>query len=103
MTICLRLRNADVEQNNVKGDRRFFIPRISETAWDSDSAVITIPFEYRPLSGGEKVTYGTTKQQDKVITDAVSAIPDQLRANTLATAALSGEHRPTGNGPVSHL
>ena len=103
VTVHFRLRNADVEQNNVKGDRRFFIPRISETEWDSDSAVITIPFEYRPLSGGEKVTYGTTKQQDKVITDAVSAIPEQLRDNTQATAALSGEHRPKGNGPVSHL
>ena len=65
VTICLRLRNADVEQNNVKGDRRFFIPRISETAWDSDSAVITIPFEYRPLSGGEKVTYGTTSSRTR--------------------------------------
>ena len=103
VTVRFRLRNADVEQNNVKGDRRFFIPRISETEWDSDSAVITIPFEYRPLSGGENVTYGTTNQQDKVITDAVSAIPEQLRDNTQATAALSGEHRPNGNGPVSHL
>ena len=50
MTVRFRLRNADVEQNNVKGDRRFFIPSIPETEWDSDSAVITIPFEYRPLS-----------------------------------------------------
>ena len=103
VTVRFRLKNANVEQNNVKGDRRFFIPRISETEWDSDSAVITIPFEYRPLSGAENVTYGTTNQQDKVITDAVSAIPEQLRDNTQATAALSGEHRPDGNGPVSHL
>ena len=61
------------------------------------------PLSTRPLSGGEKVTYGTTKQQDKVITDAVSAIPEQLRDNTQATAALSGEHLPNENGPVSHL
>ena len=103
VTVRFRLKNANVEQNNVKGDRRFFIPRISATEWDSDSAVITIPFEYRPLSGGENATYGTTNQQDKVITDAVSAIPEQLRDNTQATAALSGEHRRDGNGPVSHL
>ena len=103
VTVHFRLRNADVEQNNVKGDRRFFIPRISETEWDSESAVITIPFEYRPLSGGEKVTYGTTKQQDKVIANAVSAIPQQLRDNAQATAALGGEHRRDGNGTVSHL
>ena len=103
VTVRFRLRNADVEQNNVKGDRRFFIPRISETKWDSDSAVITIPFEYRPLSGGENATYGTTNQQDKVITHVVSAIPGQLRDNAQATAALSGEHRRNGKGPVSHL
>ena len=103
VTVHFRLRNADVEQNNVKGDRRFFIPRISETEWDSESAVITIPFEYRPLSGGEKVTYGTTKQQNKVIANAVSAIPQQLRDNAQATAALGGEHRRDGNGTVSHL
>ena len=103
VTVRFRLRNADVEQNNVKGDRRFFIPSIPETEWDSDSAVITIPFEYRPLSGSENVTYGTTKQQDKVIANAVSAIPQQLRDNAQATAALGGEHRRDGNGTVSHL
>ena len=103
VTVRFRLRNANVEQNNVKGDRRFFIPRISETEWDSDSAVITIPFEYRPLSGGENATYGTTNQQDKVIADAVSAIPQQLRNKTQAAAALSSEHRRDGNGPVNHL
>ena len=103
ITVHFRLKNADVEQNNVKGDRRFFIPRTSETEWDSDSAVITIPFEYRPLSGGENATYGTTNQQDKVITDAVSAIPQQLRNKTQAAAALSGEHRRDGNGPINHL
>ena len=103
VTVHFRLKNANVEQNNVKGDRRFFIPRISETEWDSDNAVITIPFEYRPLSSGENVTYGTANQQDKVITDAVSTIPGQLRNNAQATAALGSEHRRDGNGPVSHL
>ena len=103
VTVRFRLKNADVEQNNVKGDRRFFIPSISATEWDSDSAVVTMPFEYRPLSGGENASYGTTNQQDKVITDAVSAIPEQLRDYAQATAALSGEHRRDGNGPVSRL
>ena len=103
VTVRFRLKNANVEQNNVKGDRRFFIPRVSETKWDGDSTVITVPFEYRPLSGSENVTYGTTNQQDKVITDAVSAIPDQLRDNSQAIAALGGEHRRDGNGPVNHL
>ena len=103
VTVRFRLKNADVDQNNVKGDRRSFIPHISETEWDSDSAVITIPFEYRPLSGSETANYGRSNQQEAIVSDAVGAIPEQLRDNTQATAALSGEHRPDWNGPVSHL
>ena len=103
VSVHFRLRKADVEQNNVKGDRRFFIPRVSETEWDSASTIVTVPFEYRPLSGGEVVTYGATNQQDKIIAVAVSAIPQQLRDYAQAIAALGGEHRADGNGPVSHL
>ena len=35
VSVRFRLRNADVEQNNVKGDRRFFIPLVPETEWDA--------------------------------------------------------------------
>ena len=103
VTVHFRLKNADVEQNNVKGDRRFFLPRVSETAWDSGSAAITIPFEYRPLSAVETTKYSKTGQQDKIIEEALSPIPEQLRENTRAVAALTGERRHNGNGPVSHL
>jgi len=103
VAVHFRLKNADVEQNNVKGDRRFFLPRVSETAWDSGCDAITIPFEYRPLSVVEITKYGKTGQQDKIIQEALSPIPEQLRENTRAVAALTGERRHNGNGPVSHL
>ena len=103
VTVHFRLKNADVEQNNVKGERRFFIPRPTETEWDSDGSTITIPFDYRPLSGSEGVTYGNTKQQDKIIEQAVQGIPAQLENNGQALAALTAERRTNDNGPVSHL
>ena len=103
VSVHFRLKNADVEQNNVKGDRRFFIPRIPETEWGADGNTITIPFEYRPLSGSETAAYGSRNQQDKIIGEAVAKIPEQLHDNAPAIAALAGEHRRNGNGPVSRL
>ena len=103
VSVHFRLKNADVEQNNVKGDRRFFIPRISETAWDADGNAITIPFEYRPLSGGETTAYGTRNQQERIIGEALAKIPERLPDNAPAIAALTGEHRRNGDNPVSRL
>ncbi len=103
VSVHFRLKNADVEQNNVKGERRFFIPRVSETEWDAGGSAITIPFEYRPLSGSEPAKYGRSNQQDKIIEEAVSNIPGPPGASPEAIAALSGEHNYDGNGPVSRL
>ena len=91
VTVHFRLKNANVEQDNVQGDRRFFIPRVSETEWDGDAIVVTIPFEYRPLSSSETTSYGRTNQQDNIITAAVSEIFQLLRHNDQAIAALAGE------------
>ena len=103
MSVQFRLKNANVEQNNVKGDQRFFIPRVSETEWDTDGSAVTIPFEYRPLSGSETATYGKPNQQDKIIGDDLAKIPEQMQENAQAIDALTGEHRRNGNGPVSRL
>ena len=103
VSVHFRLKSADVEQNNVKGDRRFFIPRFSGTEWDADDIAITIPFEYRPLSGSETTAYGSRNQQDKIIGEAVAKIPERLPYNAPAIAALTGEHRRNGDGPVSRL
>ncbi len=53
VTVHFKLRAADVEQNNVKGDKRFFLPYLDEIAWDEAARQLTIPFEYRPLNGQE--------------------------------------------------
>ena len=61
------LKAADVEQNNVKGDRRYFVPCNEAPAWDEESRTLAISFEYRPLTSQEKITYGKANQQEKII------------------------------------
>ena len=104
VSVRFRLEAANVEQNNVKGDRRFFLPLVEETAWDADARAVTIPFEYRPLTVPESSRYGNQKQQDKIIAAAVSEIPRYLGAAPEAPAALTRERRLNSNDePVSHL
>lgn len=104
VAVQFRMRNANVEQNNVNGEARFFLPRAKKLAWDADARVLTIPFEYRPLTQSEKVEYGNQKQQSKIIAVAIEAIPAGLSQHPEAAAALTGEHRRNSAGePVSRL
>ena len=104
VTVHFRLESANVEQDNVKGDRRFFLPRVDETEWDGRIRAITIPFEYRPLTTQEKGGYGTRNQQDKIIATATGEIPQRLDNAPEALAALARERRRNGKDePVSHL
>ena len=66
ITVTFDLRNADIEKDNVQGIKRFFIPLSVGTIYSSETAEISIPFEYRPLTDEEKVLYGKQKQQDKI-------------------------------------
>lgn len=127
-TVCFQLRNADVEQNNVKGAKRFFLPRASDVALDEKAQTLTIPFEYRPLNADEEIRYGSKKKaesgngqdggdvedgngkgkkkrgQEGILLDAVSAILESAKKNTDALAAMMHEKRKDGDGnPVSLL
>ncbi len=99
------MQTARVEQNNVKGDKRFFLPRVAETKWNENARAVVIPFEYRPLNAKEQSAYGNRNQQDKIIAEAVQEIPQRLGANAPeAVAAMTGERRLDSNGQsVSYL
>ena len=106
VAVHFRLDNANVEQNNVKGETRFFLPLSDQAHWDDDARTITIPFEYRPLTADEKTVYKTRYTQDNIIAHAVAAIPQTLAGPTAAAAlaALNGEHRRNArDAPVSRL
>ena len=102
--VHFKLLAANVEQNNVKGEKRFFLPRAVDTAWDPGPAEILIPFEYRPLTQQEKRDYSNQKQQDKIIADAVTEIPHRLGKAKRAHSALTRERGRNGKGEaISYL
>ena len=104
VTVHFKIKAANVEQNNVKGDTRFFIPRVKEINWDEKASQLVIPFEYRPLTDQEAVTYGTKNQQDKIIADAVDSIPKRLKKADKALLAVAVERHKNSDGqPVSFL
>jgi adenine-specific DNA-methyltransferase len=106
VTVHFKLTAADVEQNNVKGDKRFFLPCLDEIAWDESAKILTIPFEFRPLNGQEAITYGGKNQQEAIIAKAVENIPKHriVKTASLALAALEAVKRRTGDGEsVTHL
>jgi len=97
VTVHFKLRQADVEHNNVKGEKRFFLPRLDEIDWDEAARQVVIPFEYRPLTAQETITCGQKNQQEAIIAKAVTEIPKRLKASD-ALAALTPERRTTDKG-----
>lgn len=98
--VHFKIRAADVEQNNVKGEKRFFLPRPDEIAWDDVARQLVIPFEYRPLAEQENIAYGQKNQQEAILTEALERIPKCLSPKTAgpALAALMVERRKNAEG-----
>jgi adenine-specific DNA-methyltransferase len=104
VTVHFKLQAADVEQDNVKGEKRFFLPCLDGIAWDEAASEVVIPFEYRPLTQQEAIAYGKRQQQDEIIAKALETIPRRLAKSPRALAALTAERRKTADGdPVSYL
>ena len=104
VSVRFRLEAANVEQDNIKGAKRFFVPLFKKVDWDSDGRAVTIPFEYRPLTGEEGDHYGKPNQQDRIIADAVDEIPQRVHDELEAFEALTGMHLRRGNdASVSRL
>lgn len=102
VTVHFKMTAADVEQNNVKGSKRFFLPCLDEIAWDESDKSLTIAFEYRPLNGQEAITYSGKNQQEAIIARTVENIPKQRVVKTalLALAALDAEKRRTADDEI---
>lgn len=102
-TVQFKLRNADVEQNNVKGAKRFFIPRAADVSLDETTNMLTIPFEFRPLTAQEELTY-KSQPQEALLAAAAPVITEAVMKNASALAALLHEKRKNADGdPVSLL
>lgn len=93
VTVQFEIQAADVEQNNIKGDKRFFLPRCKDTVWNENAGLLTIPFEYRPLTEQEEIAYGKKNQQETINAKAVEDIPKQLKKAERALLAIKAERR----------
>ena len=106
VSVRFLVKEANVEQNNVKGERRFFLPSLADAEWDESTRTVTLPFAYRPLNGQEKRRYSGNKQQDKIIAATVEALTERPgeRLGADALAALGRERRRNAKDePVSDL
>lgn len=101
--VQFRLNIADVEQNDVISDRRFFIPRVSKTKWDATGNTMTIPFVYRPLADSEIVTYKGSNPQEAIVKAAVSVFAEYVADNAHAKKALMIDYPRSEDDPVSYL
>lgn len=101
VTVHFTIRGADVEQNNVQGDKRYFVPLVQETNWVKETSLVTIPFEYRPLTEQEKVTYHG--KQSEIIAHALEQVFAQLKGiSPIARKILAEEHHKNEDGkPIS--
>ena len=98
LTVRFDLREADVEHDNVKGDRRFFIARGSESVWDPEAQRLVVPFEYRPLAASEQARFGakqTATAQSRLLDQASAAIRKAASDHPECLASLD-ELRPAG-------
>ncbi|MEX2526463.1 MAG: site-specific DNA-methyltransferase [Gemmatimonadota bacterium] len=104
VTVHFGIRSADVEQNNVKGEKRFFLPLLSEVEWDADEQELVVPFEYRPLTKEEESNYGNRGQQDAINAEVSTGLPGRLSGIKAVLPALTAErHKDSDGNPVSHL
>ena len=106
VSVRFLVKEANVEQDNVKGERRFFLPNLTDGEWDESTRTVTLPFAYRPLNGQEKRRYSGNKQQEKIIAATVEALTQRPgeRLGADALAALGRERRRNAKDePVSHL
>ena len=95
------LRNAEVEQNNKKGAKRFFIPQMKDAVLTASKKTLTVPFEYRALTEQEEITY-KSKPQETILAEASAKLFEFSKVNVEALSALATEKRKDTDGnPVS--
>jgi adenine-specific DNA-methyltransferase len=82
-TVVFELCNATTEQNNNKGEKRYFIlASDNPVVLDPETKTLTVFFEYRPLTDAEQKEHGRTEQQkpqDSLNKKAANDILEQLR------------------------
>ena len=104
ITVHFKVQTANVEQDNVQGDKRFFLPCAEAITYDEKASRIDISFEYRPLTTQEEITYGKRNQQETILTQALTEILEKTKKMQEPLAALRAEKSQNSDGePITLL
>ena len=103
VTVHFQVVAADLEQGNVKGERRFFVPKWADARWDSESRTLAVPFNYRPLTAKEQADYGQRNQQEGIIAASADQFPKHIKDPDALAALTSKRSRNAGGEPLTHL
>jgi adenine-specific DNA-methyltransferase len=94
-TVSFELHNAATEQNNNKGEKRYFVlASDNPVVWDAATKTLAVFFEYRPLTDAEQKAYGRTEQQkpqDKLNEETAQAILKQVQDPALKALLANAE------------
>ena len=82
--LCL----ANVEQNDVKGEKRFCFPLFGEAIWDAERRELGIPFDCRPLTSVEAKEFSGNGQQDAILVREEASIGEAFASDPEAAKAL---------------
>ena len=64
VSVRFSVRSASVEQNDVKGQKRFFFPVVKRAVWDQERRTVELPFDHRPLTPAETKELRRNGQQE---------------------------------------
>ena len=99
VSVCFAVVDANVEQGNVSGAKRYFFPRLKEAIWSEGDRALDVPFEFRPATRADTAKKGSNHLQEAIIAKAVADLPQHLDATPVA--ALTTERHRNGDRPVT--
>ena len=103
VTVHFRVSKANLDQNNVKGERRFFVPEWADAHWEPGIRTLTVPFSYRPFTVEERAEHGRGNQQEGIITASLDQFPAHIKDPDALAALTSERSRNAADERVTHL
>jgi adenine-specific DNA-methyltransferase len=100
IAVHFKVRAADVEKDNVKGEKRFFVPLVKEGSYNPKTREVVLPFNYRPLTDQEQVKYGTRGQQEAISAECLEACKAHFKKEGDALSALFVDHHKRSDGSL---
>ena len=88
VSVRFSVRSASVEQNDVKGQKRFFFPVVKRTVWEEERRAVEMPFDHRPLTPTETMELRRNGQQEDILERAEASVAEALAAAPEAAKAL---------------